>query len=826
MADGSLKFDTRIDNTGFKKELKELQSIAANNAKEIAKQLEQATKVYEEKSGKLKAFENAGFTKDMIDPAFIEEVNQAKQVVDNLSSSLQEAQMEEATYKQQLEAIANAEKAASSAKRNQTQSIRTGILAQKEAQAASNAQTAAIRKETAALKLKGAQERANAKMVKASVARSQSAIAMLGSRTRSLIGSVFVFSLLNSAFTALRTYIGGALSKNAEFAASLASLKGAFFTAFYPIYQVAIPALITLMNILTQVLRALASFFAMISGKSLAATAASAEAMHGESKAIGAAGGAAEKASKQMASFDEINQLSDTAGGGGAGGGGGGSGGDIAPDFDMSAVDEASEKFRLIRDLVVAIGAGLLGWKIARTFGASLKNCWGIFMLIAGSLLLVLGYSDAWVNGVNWGNLIEMLAGAALFIGGLALLFGITAAGVGALVIGIALLVLAFKDIINNGFTVENTLLLIAGAAAVILGVVLLFGAAAGAIVALVIGIGLLAVGLYQLITTGEMTTETFFLLEAGILAVGIALGILVGWPALVIAAIVALALAIYQYWDEIVVFMSEVWKNIVGFFSDAWDRICEIWGVVATWFNEHVIQPIQNFFSPLTELFRALFEGAWIIIQAIWQVVATWFNEHVIMPLKNFFSPAVEFIKGLFSDLWTGVQNIWSAAVGWFKDSVLNPLQKAFETVFKGIKNFARGIFNGLIGLVEGLVNRVIDGINKFLGFFSSIASWGASVIGVDFGGIPKVSRISLPRLAQGAVIPANSEFLAVLGDQKSGTNIEAPLETIVAAMQKALQTSGGNNRTIVFEIDKRKFAEIVFDLYSIESKRIGVKV
>ena len=47
----------------------------------------------------------------------------------------------------------------------------------------------------------------------------------------------------------------------------------------------------------------------------------------------------------------------------------------------------------------------------------------------------------------------------------------------------------------------------------------------------------------------------------------------------------------------------------------------------------------------------------------------------------------------------------------------------------------------------------------------------------------------MSIPRLAQGAVIPPNREFMAVLGDQKHGTNIEAPLSTIQEAVAVELQ-------------------------------------
>ena len=57
---------------------------------------------------------------------------------------------------------------------------------------------------------------------------------------------------------------------------------------------------------------------------------------------------------------------------------------------------------------------------------------------------------------------------------------------------------------------------------------------------------------------------------------------------------------------------------------------------------------------------------------------------------------------------------------------------------------------------------------------------------IGID---IPNLSNINIPRLAQGAVIPPNQEFLAVLGDQSNGTNVEAPLSTIQDAVALVLQ-------------------------------------
>ena len=86
-------------------------------------------------------------------------------------------------------------------------------------------------------------------------------------------------------------------------------------------------------------------------------------------------------------------------------------------------------------------------------------------------------------------------------------------------------------------------------------------------------------------------------------------------------------------------------------------------------------------------------------------------------------------------------------------------------------------------------------------------------------------IPRITIPRLAAGAVIPPNREFLAMLGDQKSGTNIEAPLETMVAAFRQALG-EGAGSRTLVLQVGQRELGRIVFDAYNTENSRVGVKI
>ena len=87
--------------------------------------------------------------------------------------------------------------------------------------------------------------------------------------------------------------------------------------------------------------------------------------------------------------------------------------------------------------------------------------------------------------------------------------------------------------------------------------------------------------------------------------------------------------------------------------------------------------------------------------------------------------------------------------------------------------------------GLISG-INSAISALNKLS---VSIPDWVPSVGGKTFGfNIRTVSAPRIPYLAKGAVIPPNAPFMAVLGDQRHGTNIEAPLSTIQEAVAEVM--------------------------------------
>ena len=125
-------------------------------------------------------------------------------------------------------------------------------------------------------------------------------------------------------------------------------------------------------------------------------------------------------------------------------------------------------------------------------------------------------------------------------------------------------------------------------------------------------------------------------------------------------------------------------------------------------------------------------------------------------------------------------------------------------KTVFTSIWDFIKGIINtilsginGMIGGIESAINFVIGGMNLL---HWEIPSWVPGIGGKGFGfNIPEVSFGRIPYLAEGGVIPPNNPFLAIMGDQKSGVNIEAPLATIKDALIDAMNSRGINGTTII---------------------------
>lgn len=599
---------------------------------------------------------------------------------------------------------------------------------------------------------------ASAKMaeVSASVEKSMD---KFGRRLGNLFKRALFFTVISRGLSQLRSWLSQTIMQNEAARASIARLKAALLTLAQPILEVVIPVFVKLVNILTQVVTAIAKFFGMLSGKSWGAQVSAAKGLNAEKEALEGVGSAAEDASKSMASFDEINQITSNQASGGGGANGAGASSGITPDF--SNLDLAEDKLNDILGIVGAIAAGLLAWKIASMFTDDLSKIGGIALAAAGAFALVYFWLDAWNNGIDMTNFLGMLAGLAALAGGLAIAFGPIAAGIALVVGGLAMLVVGIKDVIDNGFTLENTLTII-----------------------------------------------------AGLLAAGIGIGLLTGsWIPLLIAGIASILVALVSFTghgEELI----DGLKNVVDGFG-------KFFKGVFTGDMKLAAEGAKQIWNGLKQTWNAIVNS----IKDAWNAFITW------LQAKNPALAAIfETIGKLFSDQYNAWKKILSGLITFLTGVFTGDWKKAWN----GILDILKGIWNLVIGTIEGGINFIIDGINLLISALNKIhfeipdgvPLVGGKTIGIN---IPPVSRVQLPRLASGAVIPPNREFMAVLGDQKSGTNIETPLSTMVQAFKQAMNETGGagaRQMTIVLQLDRRELGRAIYQLNNEESQRVGVRL
>ena len=411
---------------------------------------------------------------------------------------------------------------------------------------------------------------------------------------------------------------------------------------------------------------------------------------------------------------------------------------------------------------------------------------------------------------------------------------------------------------------------------------------------------------------------EILMLLGIAIAAVG---AVILGVPATVAAVVAAIVAAV----ATLVVVIKEYWEEIKQAFIGAWNAIKDAWNAAGEWFNEHVIQPVAEFFSNLWEDITEAASNAWDSIQNIWNIASSWFNENIVEPLKQFFSEMWENIQQLASDAWDGIVSIWQAVSGWFNDNIIEPVKKLFSEMWENVQQWASDAWDKIVSVwdsvSEWFKTKIVDPVGKFFsdmwdgiknaaadawnnikssvtnfwsdvqswwntnvakyfsleywtslgsrmvsglleglkGIFSGISKWASdvwdSITGVFSSnnakssvrnsarsssgsslrmipsGIEAYSAMRpLPKLANGAVIPPNQQFAAILGDQRSGMNIEAPLSTIEQALQNVFNRNGGMGGTtdvnITFNGSLAELARILQPAITVETKRIGTRL
>lgn len=589
-------------------------------------------------------------------------------------------------------------------------------------------------------------------------------------RIKGLAKRVFIFTIITAALRKIKQYMWSAIQTNDDAMNAVARLKGELRTLAQPIVNIAIPAFTALAKIITYTLTGASRLLSLLFGSTYSASKKAAKSLNDQQNAIEGVGSAAKKASKYLAPFDELNTISGNDAGGGSESGGN------AVNFDSDIGSGVNAVMALMTGIaLLAIGAIL-------TFSGHVGV--GIAMMVAGALTVYGVYASD--GGEAAKTLVETgLSKILIAIGPMIAILGVVLMltgnipwGLGLLIAGIALF--AVGEVAENWDLLGTNLV---GALANMLidispyialfGAVLLFvpGQQALGIGLIIAGIALFAVGevgaKWELLGTNltSALTKIFSEISPYIAVFGLLLAMVPGMMAVGIGMIVA-GSAMFAF--------SVIAPN--------WDSITQaLRGPLGK-----TLAMIGGFLVVLGLML--IFSGVGIPL-GIGMLLAGGVS------LAAAIAPNWDFIRDKIKNVWQKIKEFWN--------SYIAPVFTAAWWL-----NLGKTIMNGLISGIERGINWVLGGVSDMVNGITGILN---KIPGVNIGRV-NWGNVHIPRLAQGAVIPANREFLAVLGDQKHGTNIEAPLDTIKQAVAEVLGQGSDRPITIIVQMDgKEMFRQMV---------------
>lgn len=633
--------------------------------------------------------------------------------------------------------------------------------------AAKAAEERAAREEAAAKRRAAANETGTSTTVERAyepakrIAAASAAMQKFGTRLTGIIAGALVFNVISSALTKMVGWFGSAMQSSDAFRQSLANLQGAASVAAAPLVQALGNALAYINNLLATGISYLARFISLLTGKSIGAMKSAAKGMNSYGSAASGAAKNTEKATRSLAGFDEITRLD--APQDNTSGGGGGSG-DLTPNYDF--VDQTGAGFASLMDRLQdfwsafkeALAPSIAAWSAAwEQIKATALAVWPQMQAAASGL---------WTNALQ--PLLTYLAGT-------------------------------FMPGVVNSFS---------QAFAPIIG--------------------------------GEISTAIQVFADFFVWACGI-------WTD-----------AINNILRPALEVLLQIWQDMMAGIQNAWNTYGQpiMDGVVAAFRNLEtifstlyytVVEPIlSNLIDLLQKLWNEHLKQLWddllLLLGSVQNTILTFWNS-VLSPLINWL---IASFGPVFSDVFNAVAGIVETAVGLMADAidiilvVLRGLLDFLSAVFRGdwgaawnaiadtalavwdrIKSGIKSAVNGIIGFINGMIQAVVNGLNRVIDAINTLSfdvpDWvpgiGGSSLGFDFS---HITAPQIPYLAQGAVIPPNREFMAVLGDQSHGTNVEAPLATIQEAVAAVMQDYQDGNLAALQQV-LATLREILSAIYGI---------
>lgn len=224
-----------------------------------------------------------------------------------------------------------------------------------------------------------------------------------------------------------------------------------------------------------------------------------------------------------------------------------------------------------------------------------------------------------------------------------------------------------------------------------------------------------------------------------------IVMAIIEALPDILTALIDALPIILKAVWDAIVMIFTNLPKWFGQIFKGAVDIIKAAWSVVVGFFKD-IWNAICKIFEPVVNFFKDIFQGAWDGIKSAWSAVGDFFSG-IWSGIKNAFSAVGTWFKGIFQGAWDGIKKVFSG-VGKFFTGMWDTIKNAFSALGTKISDAISGAvkagLNGMLGIVESIVNGFLKLINGAISVINAIP-------GVE---ISKVKLVKFTRFAEGGVV------------------------------------------------------------------------
>lgn len=276
---------------------------------------------------------------------------------------------------------------------------------------------------------------------------------------------------------------------------------------------------------------------------------------------------------------------------------------------------------------------------------------------------------------------------------------------------------------------------------------------------------------------------------------------------------------------------ISTVWDAIKTAISTVLDAISTIISTVWNAIKTAVSTILNSIKTVVTNLWNGIKTSVSNIMDNIKTAISNAWNS-----IKSSISTIISNIKTAVTNGWNNIKTSVTTVVGNIKSSVtsgFNSMKSSIGNVMDGIKtkitnvfnsiwSFIKSIVNSILGGVESMANGLITAINGMVKALNKlqfdVPNWVPGMGGKKFGfNIPEVSRVSLPRLAQGGYVKANQPQLAMIGDNKTQGEIVSPEGKMMEIMMKALEAFFGRLRDAGYTNQQQQgdFGDLVIPIY-----------